>query len=88
MLIAQTADTLLTMDGVIASFVISKRSEYTVGVSARSLGDVNVQVIMENLEGGGHLTNAATQLSDVSLDEVEERLQNVIDEYMEGRKKA
>ncbi|TCJ02143.1 DHH family phosphoesterase [Cytobacillus praedii] len=87
-LIAQTADTLLTMDGVIASFVISKRSEYTVGVSARSLGDVNVQVIMENLEGGGHLTNAATQLSDVSLDEVEERLQNVIDEYMEGRKKA
>jgi c-di-AMP phosphodiesterase-like protein len=87
-LIAQTADTLLTMDGVIASFVISRRSEYTVGVSARSLGDVNVQVIMENLEGGGHLTNAATQLSDVSLDEVEERLQNVIDEYMEGRKKA
>ncbi|KOP71602.1 DHH family phosphoesterase [Cytobacillus solani] len=87
-LIAQTADTLLTMDGVIASFVISKRSEYTVGVSARSLGDVNVQVIMENLEGGGHLTNAATQLSDVSLDEVEERLQNVIDEYMEGRKKV
>ncbi|MED3570957.1 DHH family phosphoesterase [Cytobacillus praedii] len=87
-LIAQTADTLLTMDGVIASFVISKRSEYTVGISARSLGDVNVQVIMENLEGGGHLTNAATQLSDVSLDEVEERLQNVIDEYMEGRKKA
>lgn len=87
-LIAQTADTLLTMDGVIASFVISKRSEYTVGVSARSLGDVNVQVIMENLEGGGHLTNAATQLSDVSLDEVEERLQSVIDEYIEGRKKA
>ncbi|WP_102273367.1 DHH family phosphoesterase [Cytobacillus massiliigabonensis] len=87
-LIAQTADTLLTMDGVIASFVISKRSEYTVGVSARSLGDVNVQVIMENLEGGGHLTNAATQLSDVSLDEVEERLQHVIDEYIEGRKKV
>lgn len=87
-LIAQTADTLLTMDGVIASFVISKRSEYTVGISARSLGDVNVQVIMENLEGGGHLTNAATQLSDISLDEVEERLQSVIDEYIEGRKKA
>lgn len=87
-LIAQTADTLLTMDGVIASFVISRRSEYTVGVSARSLGDINVQVIMENLEGGGHLTNAATQLSDVSLDEVEERLKNVIDEYMEGRKKS
>lgn len=87
-LIAQTADTLLTMDGVIASFVISKRSEYTVGVSARSLGDLNVQVIMENLEGGGHLTNAATQLADVTIDEVEERLKIAIDEYIEGRKKG
>ncbi|WP_066296056.1 DHH family phosphoesterase [Bacillus sp. FJAT-29937] len=86
-LIAQTADTLLTMDGVLASFVISKRSENTVGVSARSLGDINVQVIMESLDGGGHLTNAATQLTDHSLDEVEERLHAAIDEYMEGRKK-
>ncbi|MEH7123468.1 DHH family phosphoesterase [Bacillus sp. JJ1773] len=86
-LIAQTADTLLTMDGVLASFVISKRSENTVGVSARSLGDINVQVIMESLDGGGHLTNAATQLTDHSLDEVEERLLAAIDEYMEGRKK-
>jgi len=86
-LIAQTADTLLTMDGVIASFVISKRSEHTIGVSARSLGDINVQVIMENLDGGGHLTNAATQLADATLDEVEERLQAVIDDYMEGRNK-
>jgi len=86
-LIAQAADTLLAMDGVIASFVITKRSEHSVGVSARSLGDINVQVIMESLEGGGHLTNAATQLKDTSLDEVEERLQKIIDEYMEGRKK-
>ncbi|KAB2330805.1 DHH family phosphoesterase [Cytobacillus depressus] len=84
-LIAQTADTLLTMNGVLASFVISKRSENTVGISARSLGDINVQVIMESLEGGGHLTNAATQLTDQSLDEVEERLHAAIDEYLEGR---
>ncbi|WP_370225177.1 DHH family phosphoesterase, partial [Cytobacillus sp.] len=73
-LIAQTADTLLTMDGVVASFVISNRSENMIGVSARSLGDINVQVIMENLEGGGHLTNAATQLHDATLDDVEVRL--------------
>lgn len=86
-LIAQTADTLLTMDGVLASFVISKRSENIVGISARSLGDINVQVIMESLHGGGHLTNAATQLADLSLDEAEERLQMAIDEYIEGRKK-
>ena len=60
-LIAQAADTLLTMDGVVASFVMAKRSDDTVGISARSLGDINVQVIMEMLNGGGHLTNAATQ---------------------------
>ncbi|MBT2687259.1 DHH family phosphoesterase [Bacillus sp. ISL-47] len=86
-LIAQTADTLLTMDGVVASFVISNRSENMIGVSARSLGDINVQVIMENLEGGGHLTNAATQLHDATLDDVEIRLKMAIDEYFEGRKK-
>ncbi|MEK3856860.1 DHH family phosphoesterase [Cytobacillus sp. FSL H8-0458] len=86
-LIAQTADTLLTMDGVVASFVISNRSENMIGVSARSLGDINVQVIMENLEGGGHLTNAATQLQDATLNDVEIRLKEAIDEYFEGRKK-
>ena len=48
-LIAQTADTLLTMEGVIASFVISKRSENVIGISARSLGEINVQMIMETL---------------------------------------
>lgn len=87
-LIAQTADTLLTMDGIQASFVISKRSDQTVGISARSLGDVNVQIIMENLDGGGHLTNAATQLTDITIEEAEERLQTAIHEYMEGRKKG
>lgn len=86
-LIAQTADTLLTMDGVLASFVISKRSENMVGISARSLGDVNVQVIMENLGGGGHLTNAAAQLLDVDVEEAEQELLEAIDEYIEGRKK-
>lgn len=86
-LIAQAADTLLTMDGVIASFVISKRSEDVIGISARSLGDINVQVIMEDLEGGGHLTNAATQLHGISIDEAEQRLRAAIDAYLEGGKK-
>ncbi|WP_071461050.1 DHH family phosphoesterase [Bacillus massilinigeriensis] len=84
-LIAQSADTLLTMDGVTASFVISKRGDGLIGISARSLGEVNVQVIMENLNGGGHLTNAATQLSEVSMEEAESMLQGAIDEYLEGR---
>lgn len=87
-LIAQTADTLLTMDGVLASFVISKRSESLVSISARSLGDVNVQVIMESLGGGGHLTNAATQLHDIDIVEAEQELLDAIDEYLEGRKKT
>lgn len=86
-LIAQAADTLLTMDGVSASFVISKRSEDTLGISARSLGDINVQVVMENLDGGGHLTNAATQMYDISTDEAETLLQNAIDDYLEGGQK-
>lgn len=86
-LIAQAADTLLTMDGVSASFVISKKDENTIGVSARSLGEVNVQVIMESLDGGGHLTNAATQMYDIEIEEAETLLQNALDEYFEGGQK-
>ncbi|MBB5174761.1 DHH family phosphoesterase [Texcoconibacillus texcoconensis] len=83
-LIAQAADTLLTLKDVVASFVISHVDEERVNVSARSLGDVNVQVIMEKLDGGGHLTNAATQLDGYSIEEVEELLNEKIDEYFEG----
>ncbi|NEU32637.1 DHH family phosphoesterase [bacterium LRH843] len=83
-IIAQAADTLLTMKGVVASFVISKRQDGFVGISARSLGDVNVQLIMEHLGGGGHLTNAAAQLDDVSLEEAELLLKKAIDDCLEG----
>jgi c-di-AMP phosphodiesterase-like protein len=86
-LIAQAADTLLTLDGVIASFVIAKRNEEQLGISARSLGDVNVQVIMEQLKGGGHLTNAATQLTGVTIAEAEAMLKTAIDVYIEGGRK-
>src|SRR5690625_4500155 len=75
-LIAQAADTLLTMTGVNASFVISERNDGQIGISARSLGEINVQVIMEKLNGGGHLTNAATQLDHVTTDEAETLLKN------------
>lgn len=85
-LTAQAADTLLAMDEVVSSFVISKRDPDTIGISARSLGEVNVQIIMENLNGGGHLTNAATQLKDISIEEAEEQLKEALDDYFEGRK--
>ncbi|PGS54416.1 DHH family phosphoesterase [Bacillus sp. AFS041924] len=84
-LIAKAADTLLTMTDVIASFVIAKRSDHTVSISSRSLGNVNVQLIMEELGGGGHLTNAAAQIESSSIKEVEKRLLRIIDEYIEGR---
>lgn len=83
-LIAQAADTLLSMNDVVASFVISKRKDGATSISARSLSDVNVQLIMEMLDGGGHLSNAATQLGDVSLDEAERLLMEKIDQYFEG----
>jgi c-di-AMP phosphodiesterase-like protein len=86
-LLAQAADTLLTMDEVAASFVIAKRNEGLIGISARSLGNVNVQVIMEKLQGGGHLTNAATQLTGISIAEAERQLKLAIEDYFEGGKK-
>lgn len=83
-LIAQAADSLLSMSEVEASFAVARRDEQTVCIGARSLGEVNVQIIMEALEGGGHLTNAATQLSGISVSEALERLKHAIDEYFEG----
>lgn len=83
-LIAQTADILLTMKDVAASFVIAHRQDGLIGISARSLGDINVQLIMERLGGGGHLTNAATQIEANSIDEVKGYLTNAIIEVLEG----
>ena len=82
-MIAQAADTLLSMSDIHTSFVLAYRTEDQVGISARSLGDVNVQLLMEKLEGGGHLTNAATQLK-MSLEEAEIKLKQVIDEHFDG----
>lgn len=84
-LIAQAADTLLTMSGISASFVISEREDGRIGISARSLGDVNVQILMEKMGGGGHLTNAATQIEDVTIEEAKSSLIEILDEYFKGR---
>jgi c-di-AMP phosphodiesterase-like protein len=79
LLIAQTADTLLGMTNVVASFVISERPDGLIGISARSLGRMNVQVVMEKLGGGGHLSNAAVQLEG-TCKEAEARLLQVLAE--------
>ncbi len=75
---AKTADTLLSMNDVQASFVITKRKDGLVGISARSNGKINVQSIMEDMGGGGHFTNAATQIKEKSLNEVKTMLYNEI----------
>ncbi|WP_186321506.1 DHH family phosphoesterase [Bacillus sp. FJAT-22090] len=83
-LLAQTADILLTMNNITASFVIGRKSDSKIGISARSLGDVNVQLVMEKLNGGGHLTNAACQLKDVTVEEAIRLLKDAITETIEG----
>jgi c-di-AMP phosphodiesterase-like protein len=75
---AQSADMLLQMSGIEASFVIYARADGKVGISARSMGNVNVQVIMEEMGGGGHLANAATQISDKTIDQVKQELLAII----------
>ncbi|MFT8743011.1 MAG: DHH family phosphoesterase, partial [Lentilactobacillus hilgardii] len=76
---AQACDSLLTMSGVDASFIITKRSDDKIGVSARSTGSINVQIIMERMGGGGHLSSGATQIEDKSIAEVKQLLLETID---------
>ncbi len=78
----QAADELLSINGVNASFVLY-RSKDDITISARSLGSVNVQVIMERMGGGGHLTMAGTNVEGKSLAETVEELMHRIDEYHE-----
>lgn len=84
LLIAQAADTLLNMQGIVASFVIGYKAEGVVSVSARSEGDVNVQLIMEQMGGGGHLTHAACQPKHKSLQECKDKLKSLIQDQLEG----
>lgn len=77
---AQAADELLSITGVLASFVLCE-IDSVIMISGRSLGDINVQLILEKLGGGGHLTFAGAQLAGVSIQEAKERLLSAIDEY-------
>lgn len=76
---AQAADELLGIENVKASFVMYKTGK-TINISARSLGDLNVQIIMEALGGGGHQTMAACQMDDISMAEARERLVSIIND--------
>ena len=77
---AQTADMMLSMENIDASFVVTKREDGRIGISGRSLGNKNVQRVMEKMGGGGHLSNAATQLSDTTIEQAVIQLKEVISE--------
>ena len=85
--IAQAANDLLTIQNVEASFVAVQVGT-GVNISARSLGAVNVQVIMESLGGGGHQTMAAAQLKHITPEAAHSRIQTAIDQYREAQKKS
>ena len=78
---AEAANTLLEVNGVEASFVLAE-SEDKLFVSARSYGAISVQIIMERLGGGGHLTSAGAQFVGKSPDEVEALIKDAVDEYL------
>ncbi len=80
---AQAADELLKVMGIKASFVMFEGSD-TVNISARSLGEINVQVIMEALGGGGHQTMAACQLKGCNISDAKTALEGAIDKFFEN----
>lgn len=83
--LAKAANDLLQIEGVSASFVVAKLEGPVTSISGRSLGAVNVQMIVEKLGGGGHMLSGAAQLENVYVDEAEARLKAAIDEYLEKR---
>ncbi len=78
---SQAADELLSIKDVDASFTLFEDAA-CINISARSFGEFNVQLVMEELGGGGHLTMAGAQLKSVSMDEAVSRLQAAIDHYL------
>ena len=77
---AKAADELLTISDITASFVIGYLGE-KVCISGRSIGDINVQVILEKLGGGGHITLAGAQVEGMDIEDVKNELINRINEY-------
>lgn len=82
-IIAQAADDLINIKGITTTFVLYHDNTIT-KISARSVGDINVQVIMEQLGGGGHQLSAGTQIEGKPLEEVIRELEEAIDHYLEN----
>ena len=78
---AKAADELLTIGKITASFVLGIMEDGKICISGRSIGDINVQVILEKLGGGGHITLAGAQLEDKTIEEAKQELIEKIEEY-------
>ena len=78
--VPQAANDLLMLEGIDASIVAVKFDD-KISISARSLGEINVQVLMEYLGGGGHLTMAGAQLYNMELEEAQKKIYESIDNY-------
>ena len=79
--IAQAADELLTVKNIEASFILGEK-EGTVFISARSLGQINVHVLMEKLGGGGHMDIAGAQLEGVSIQEAYKKVNEIVEQFL------
>ena len=79
---SKVADELLNLKGIQASFVLAEDSTGEIQISARSLGKINVQVIMEKIGGGGHMETAATQLRDISMEDAIKKVEEQISIYL------
>lgn len=77
---SQAADELLNINGVTASFVLYVMGNQ-INISARSLGKFNVQLVMEKLGGGGHMTMAAAQLNETTIEDAIDKVKSAIDEF-------
>ena len=77
---AKAADELLTISNITASFVLGKLDD-KICISGRSIGDINVQIILEKLGGGGHITLAGAQVEGMNIEEAKQELVNRINEY-------
>lgn len=80
---SRAADKLLELEGIKASFVLMRIKD-SIHISARSVGTINVQLILEELRGGGHFDSAGAQIKDTSIDEVVEKLKAAIDKYLDS----
>ena len=78
---AKTADELITISDITASFVIGNVGD-KICISGRSIGDINVQVVLEKLGGGGHITVAGAQLHELTLDEAKKLVIEKVNEYL------